>query len=109
MGLFMLLLARRTRLVSRLFSTALLPTSKPTTAQVNRPLRLLSTMSSNDQNSVPNGHTTEPQLGPDGKPLSKKALKKMEKEKEKSEREAQRAAEVAAQDADDYAKDRYCV
>jgi len=70
-------------------------------------------MSSNDQNSVPNGQSAEQQLGPDGKPLSKKALKKLEKEKEKekkkSEREAQRAAEVAAQDADDYAKDRYCV
>ncbi|EEB06158.1 cytoplasmic aspartate-tRNA ligase Drs1 [Schizosaccharomyces japonicus yFS275] len=54
-------------------------------------------------------------LGPDGKPLSKKALKKLEKEREKEkkrkEREAREAAERAQREANevDYAKDFYGV
>ncbi|XP_077993597.1 aspartate--tRNA ligase, cytoplasmic-like [Glandiceps talaboti] len=57
---------------------------------------------------------TDVPLGPDGKPLSKKALKKQQKDAEKAAKKAERAAARAAtegetQEADDYAKDRYGV
>ncbi|XP_066299678.1 aspartate--tRNA ligase, cytoplasmic-like [Branchiostoma lanceolatum] len=57
----------------------------------------------NDQPEVP--------LGPDGKPLSKKALKKQQKDAEKAakkaQRQAQQAAEADTQVTEDFSKDRY--
>ncbi|XP_070536706.1 aspartate--tRNA ligase, cytoplasmic-like [Ptychodera flava] len=54
---------------------------------------------------------TEVPLGPDGKPLSKKAQKKQQRDAEKAAKKAERAAKTAAeaevQEADDHAQDRY--
>ncbi|XP_031564101.1 aspartate--tRNA ligase, cytoplasmic-like [Actinia tenebrosa] len=109
----MLLLARRTRFLTKVFTTAFLPPKAISKTCLHRQLRIFTAMSSSDQNSAPNDQSVVSQLGPDGKPLSKKAMKKLEKEKEKekkkSEREAQKAAEAEAQKAEDFAKDSYCV